>query len=264
MPHGHSAWIPPPLSEGIHTITARATDLGGNTATDSIPVTVANVLPITESGSATSNGAGVSITVTHGLNIEANDLILAFVHVNGNQRVTDNNPTSLFTEEIDQVGAGSNGHAIYSRIAGASEPATYQWTIPSGNRWSVSIRVFKNVNTSNIWEVAPSVATRNSGDGATATAPSVTTNTDGAMGILFVVSDRPIQNFTNPTNGYGDEIEATSQAQANYVRTWPVAGLTGSASVDLTTNDWMVYQLALRPPHPEIRGRMNTQWPWDI
>ncbi len=236
------------LSEGNPTITARATDGGGNTATTSIGINVDNPFAgVTRTGSAVAAGVGTAITITHGLSIGENDLVVAFVHPNGNQRVTDANGPSAFSEEIDEVGAGTNGHAVYSRIGSTSEPDTYQWTIPASNRWSVAIRVFQNVDTSDIWDVAPSAATRASGQGTTATAPSMTTGTDGALGILFAFSDTASQNFSNPTNGYGDELEGSTQAQASYIRAWPLAGATGPASVTLSSDDWMVYQLALRP-----------------
>ena len=202
---------------------------------------------VTQSGSAMNHGKSASPNITHDLNIEENDVVVAFVHVNGDQRITDNNGSNSFTEEIDNKGAGSNGHAIYTRVAGASEPATYQWTTPSSDRWSVEIRVFKNVDTSAIWEVAPSATARGSGHGTTATAPSMNINTIGAMGILFVFSDTPSQSFSHPTNSYSDKLEALTLSQATYTRTWQTLGATGQASTNLLNNDWMIYQLALRP-----------------
>ena len=202
---------------------------------------------VTQSGSAMNHGKSASPNITHDLSIEENDVVVAFVHVKGNQRITDNNGSNSFTEEIDNKGAGSNGHAIYTRVAGASEPATYQWTTRSSDRWSVEIRVFKTVDTSAIWEVAPSATTRGSGHGTTATAPSMTLNTIGAMGILFVFSDTPSQSFTHPTNSYSDKLEALTLSQATYTRTWQTLGATGQASTNLLNKDWMIYQVALRP-----------------
>ena len=67
------------------------------------------------------------------------------------------------------------------------------------------------------------------------------------MGILFVFSDTPSQSFSHPTNSYSDKLEALTLSQATYTRTWQTLGATGQASTNLLNNDWMIYQLALRP-----------------
>jgi hypothetical protein len=198
-------------------------------------------------GAAQASGTGTSLSVTHGLAIQANDVVVAFVHVNGNQRVTPNAGTG-FTELVDAAGPDTNGHAIYSKVAGAAEPASYQWTMPTNERWSVEIRVFRNVNTASIWNVAPSASSRSSStNGGTATAPSASITTPGAMGIVWVLSDTATQTFSNPTNSYGSALVAPGQPQATYLRSFTTAGATGATSVTQSTNDWMAYQIALRP-----------------
>jgi len=134
-------------------------------------------------------------------------------------------------EQIEETnGAESSSYAIYYRVAGASEPASYSWTLNTSTEWSIQIRVFSGVDTSSVWDVAPSTSTRSfSASGTTATAPSMTTSTDGAMGIIAFFSDS-LETFSNPTNGYETEVEpASSRAQASYVHTWTSAGATGAS-----------------------------------
>jgi hypothetical protein len=206
---------------------------------------------ISETGSATNVGGGTTVSITHGQTIAANDVIVAMIHSNdaGND-ITDNNGAYAFTEEFEETNSSETStYAIYYRVAGASEPATYSWNIDNNTEWSVQIRIFSGVDTASVWDVAPSASTRSSaGSGTTATAPTMTTSNDGAMGIIAIFSDST-ETFSNPTNGYGTEVEpASSIAQASYIRTWASAGATGTSSADLSaSNDWLAHQFALKP-----------------
>jgi hypothetical protein len=169
---------------------------------------------ISETGSATDVGGGTTASITHGQTIAANDVIVAMIHSNdaGND-VTDNNGAYAFAEEFEETNPGqTSSYAIYYRVAGASEPATYSWNINNDTEWSVQIRIFSGVDTASVWDVSPSVSTRSSaGSGTTATAPTMTTSNDGAMGIIAIFSDST-ETFSNPTNGYGTEVEPASRA----------------------------------------------------
>ena len=205
---------------------------------------------ISETGSATNTGPGSPASITHGLTINAGDVIVAMIQGNDFPiDFTDNNGANAFTEQFEeQNGGGSSSYAIYYRVAGASEPASYSWNLSSSVAWSGQIRVFSGVDTASVWDVAPSVSTRASaGSGTTATAPTMTTSTDGAMGIIAFFSDS-LETFSNPTNGYGTEVEPGGRAQASYIRTWASAGATGASSADLSlSNDWLAHQFALKP-----------------
>ncbi len=206
---------------------------------------------ISETGSATNIGSSSAASITHGLTINADDVIVAMIHVNTDSTdVSDNNGAYAFTEQIDEPNGGTSSHyAIYSRVAGASEPASYSWNLGGSWAWSIQIRVFSGVDTATVWDVAPSTSTRSfAGSGTTATAPTMTTSTDGAMGIIAFFSDS-LETFSNPTNGYATEVEpASSRAQASYIRTWASAGVTGTSSATLSaSNDWLAHQFALKP-----------------
>ena len=206
---------------------------------------------ISETGSNTSIGSGATASIAHGLAINAGDVIVAMVHGNTSGLIiSDNNGSYAFTERIEEDGGGgSSTYAIYDRVAGASEPASYSWDLSTPQAWSLQIRVFSGVDTASVWDVVPSTSTRTSaGSGTTATAPTMTTSTDGAMGIIAFFSDSLV-TFSNPSNGYGTEVEpASSRAQASYIRTWAPAGATGTSTADLAaSNDWLAHQFALKP-----------------
>jgi hypothetical protein len=206
---------------------------------------------ISETGSATNVGNSTSPNITHGLTINENDVVIAIIHHNlESVNITDDNGANAFVEAFEENnGSESSSYAIYSRVAGASEPATYQWTLDTSDDWLIQIRVFSGVDTSSVWDVAPSASTRdNSSSGTTATAPTMTTSNDGAMGIFLVISDSII-TFSDPTNGYGIEVEhGSGRAAASYIREWATAGATGASSATLSAdNDWLAHQFALKP-----------------
>jgi alpha-tubulin suppressor-like RCC1 family protein len=112
----------------------------------------------------------------------------------------------------------------------------------------VQLRVFRNVDTTDIWDVAPAATTRSSGTSGTATAPSMTVTTAGSLGLLAVISDSTGVNWSGPGNGYGNEIEIQSnRAQASFTRVWSSAGATGTTSVSQTNGDFNAHQIALKP-----------------
>ena len=206
---------------------------------------------ITETGSATTSGNGTSVSITHGLTINANDVIIAMINANSTtQTISDNNDPYAFEEQIEETGGDTNTYAIYYRVAGASEPASYSWSLSSSQQWSIQIRVFSGVDTASVWDVAPSASTRSSSTtGTTATAPSMNVSNAGAMGILAIFTDATTRNYSNPTNGYGTEVEEVDdRPQVSYIREWASAGVTGTSSATLNQpDDWMAHQFALKP-----------------
>ena len=115
---------------------------------------------ISETGSATSTGGSTPASITHGLTINANDVIVAMIHVNTNSTdISDNNGAFPFIEQVEEVNGGtSSRYAIYYRVAGASEPASYSFDLGGSWAWSMQIRVFSGVDTASVWDVAPSLS----------------------------------------------------------------------------------------------------------
>jgi len=84
------------------------------------------------------------------------------------------------------------------RVAGATEPASYAWTLVPARTWSVTLRVFRGVAAS-VWEVAPAAATRSQQAAVTTvTAPSMTIATPGALGLLLAITDSNTTSHSSP------------------------------------------------------------------
>ncbi|MDO8521174.1 MAG: hypothetical protein Q7S52_03595 [bacterium] len=208
---------------------------------------------ITEVGSDTGSGTSNAITTgLHGLTINSGDVIVAFVMINSNSVshfIIDNNGATPFTDVYGEFQNTSN-YFIKSRIAGASEPTSYNWTISASDSMAyvVTIRVFRGVHA-DIWDVTPATTTRDvAGSGTTATAPTMTTLTDGALGMLAFFTDGT-PGYSSPTNGYGTEVEvAVTEDVASYIRTFATSSVIGTSAATLGgSNDWVAHQFALKP-----------------
>jgi hypothetical protein len=220
---------------------------------------------ITETGNAVDSQFGAanpSVDVS-GLVIEAGDVVVATVCVNaGGAAITDQNGGDAFTEDFQETDPLGNTTAWFSRVAGASEPSTYTWSHSGGStHWSIIVRVLKGVDTTDIWDVAPSAGTRNDGSGATITAPTMTVATDGAMGILWASLDSSSTAWSGPTNGYHDQVETPNGGfeQGSYIRLWQ-AGATGTSSASIVPSDaWVAHQVALKPANGFLSGYGRRQ-----
>ena len=206
---------------------------------------------ITEVGSATASGSGTAVSITPALAISEGDLVLAVIHANATGTlITDANCSFVFTSDLQENGPDSNRYAIVHRRAAAGEPATYSWEAESSQNWSAEIRVFRGVDAS-VWDVAPSATTCAVGtSGTLATAPSMTTTSPGAVGLLICLTDAASTlTYSAPTNGYAAQVsQPQTMPQSSWTKTWGGAGATGTSSATLSaSNDWLAHQVALKP-----------------
>jgi len=208
---------------------------------------------ISNTGSNTASGTGTTASITHGLTINSGDVVVAVIHANSGAQITDNNGATPFVEtfEEDTAATAADGRYMFAyRVSAGSEPSSYSWTLDASVTWTIIVRVFSGVDTSSVWDVAPAVGTRtgSSEDGTTATAPSVTINTAGAMGLVWVLTDGTV-TYSDPTNSYAGEVEkgGVGSSQVSYSRTFVGTGLSGTTAVTINTSqDWVAFQIALK------------------
>lgn len=209
-----------------------------------------------ETGTATAKGTSAAPSITHGLTINAGDVIVAVVHLDsGSAALSDNNGSTPFTESFEEASLDGSVYAIYVRVAGASEPSSYAWSSTVSANWSIVMRVRDDVDNTTPWDVAPSASTRGRAtSGTTATAPTMTTTVDGAIGLLMAVEATSVTShvFSAPTNGYGTLVQTVATSpylpNASATRVWATAGATGTSAMTLAVSgDWVIHQVALRP-----------------
>lgn len=204
-------------------------------------------------GTPTSATAGSSTgnpSITHGLTVNSGDVVVVSIQTNGTVTVTDNNGADAFTKDHEaQAGPGGHTHSHFSTVADGSFPATLNFTVSPASRWSLIMEVYTGVDAS-IWDVAPGASGEGDGSGTTATAPTITTLTDGAKAIVRYGWDTSSSTTTSGiTNGFGDKVEiASPQGQAGYSKTIATAGAVGATAVTLSTSrSWYAQSMALKP-----------------
>jgi hypothetical protein len=205
-----------------------------------------------EIGTASTGGTSTSnIALTHGLTIASGDVLIAFTHNDVyNVTQTDNNGSTPFTRSHDVVIPTDASHGyVWERVAGASEPSTYNWTMSAAPSFSIVLRQFRGVDTVNIWDVAPSGATTATGTSSNSPlAPDITITNAGAMGLLAIYVDSSSATMSNPTNSYTDEVENGQRALASYRRAGLSAGAVGTAGATCSAvDDWAAIHCALKP-----------------
>ncbi|MGH9002077.1 MAG: DUF7594 domain-containing protein [Acidimicrobiia bacterium] len=130
--------------------------------------------------SATSDGSNTSrssITIPRPAGTVAGDVMVASIVLNDD----DPNITTPAGWTLVRQDAVLNGvlQGIYVRVAGASEPASYTWTIPDLRRITGGVSTYSGVDTAN--PVDAHDAATDAGGGTSIIAPSIITTTPGAM-----------------------------------------------------------------------------------
>ena len=157
---------------------------------------------------------------------------------------------------IDNGNSNSNSLAVYRRIAGSSEPASYKWTLSGSNYAVGGIQSFFGIDTANPIDVENGQTTANGTAHAT---PSVTTTVANAILVTSHTfsSNRswsPPSGMTEafdisagPDSAGGQAIEGNYDVQAT-------AGATGTktATVGGDADVGNAHVLALRPLYPGL------------
>lgn len=156
----------------------------------------------TQTGTA-STGTAVSVTKPTGL--AANDVLIFAIYANNNTTVSDNNGATPATAVHSRLAADSSARiSLYSRVAGGSEPASYSFTLSASNRWGIVCSAYRGVDTTTLYDDAPSDTTSNSTTGSsTGTSPAITSAIDGVMAIAIGAFDDGTHDFsTFPGDSY--------------------------------------------------------------
>ena len=185
-----------------------------------------------------SASTGTTVSVTHGLTIAANDVVIALVNLNGSaaRTLSDNNGGTAFTQDLVEGGSSpTRVYQVWSRVAGASEPASYNFNASSSDRWSIILVVRRGVDVASIYDVAPSVASSKFSSGSPWSANSITTSNDNSLAIAWWVADAINGTASAPSNGYGDlvtvDVDMTSACTSKVITP---AGATGTTEVTNT------------------------------
>ena len=112
----------------------------------------------------------------------------------------------------DQSAATASSQATYYRVAGGSEPSSYQWTFNSTTGIAGGITTFYDVNTFSLVDVENGQTTAS---GTSHAAPSVTTTVNNAM-VVTTHSFTSCELWT-PPGGMTEAVDVSSDAAPNVV-----------------------------------------------
>lgn len=209
---------------------------------------------ITFRADAHARTTGTTLTVSKPTGTVEGDVMIALLAYYS--ALTINSAPAGWTLLTTQTGGTDAGIKVYYKVAGASEPASYAWTISAGDDFVGIISTFYNVNTTTPIDAyggqggtttttltAPSITTTVANThlvylagfndanvtGASATAPSGMTETDDYAGTLY-------------SWGY-----VAGAAQA-------AAGATGTKAATLATGHQYAAVLLALKPLPAVAG----------
>jgi hypothetical protein len=224
---------------------ARAAVIGALTAA-ALPA-VANADVAFRSATAAANATASTLTLTRPTAVQAGDVLLATVDARGNPSVT---PPSGWTLVRNDANSTTQVKATYSRVATASEPASWTFTLSAAQAASGAVLDYTGVDTTT--PVAASAGQINNNWGvSTQTAPTVTTTAANSV----VVSLFGTSNAASATPGTGltERADAASTAGSFAVdteaadRVVATAGATGTSTATSNVNGASIGQtVALR------------------
>jgi hypothetical protein len=171
-------------------------------------------MAISEIGSNTNTGNSNAPTITHGLTISADDLLVIILGHNSSTGFGVG--SSGFTLDHEFVSNSAVHGGVFTKIAGGSEPSSY--TLSSGtNDWTLLIRQFRGVKVNGthaeIFDVDPTVATASSaGTSTPLSVGTITTAYDNALAIFWGFVDSSTITFAAPDNSYGTVVKVDNDS----------------------------------------------------
>ncbi|MCH7229043.1 SdrD B-like domain-containing protein, partial [Haloferula sp. A504] len=245
-------------SNGVVVDQASAGDtvtwnLGSNTpAIDGSQAGISTVSYV--ASSTTSVRPGTTLTPAKPAGTIENDVMIASIAFDKGSDRTITVPAGW--NLIRRTDSGNElGLATYYKIAGASEPANYTFSMDADEKWSIGISSYRNVNTA-----APinAEAGQTNSNSSTVTAPSITTSVDNAMLVgVFATSEGASGGAT--FNSYSDSLAEiydvnTQDGGGNEAglgsayATFPSPGATGiRTATAVSAGDNIGHLLALTP-----------------
>lgn len=214
--------------------------------------TSASGISFRAAASAGAPSGTLTLTIATPSGTVAGDVMIASIAVRPNTATITPPAGWTLVRRMDNASANANSLAVYSRVAGASEPANYSWTFSASTGSAGGIQTFSGVDTTTPINVESGQTTPN---GLSHTTPSVTTTMANTMlvtshGFTSAASWTPPGGMTEAfdtasiavPNGGGISIEGNCARQAS-------AGTTGAKTATATADSDVgnAHILALRP-----------------
>ena len=198
------------------------------------------------SSGANAAAGATTLILTAPASISEGDFLVANIVVSGGGTITITPPTG-WTLRLRTNNGNFIGLASYYKIATASEPGSYTWTL-TNTRAAGGIARYTGVDTTNPFDTSLG----GTGNNATVTAPSITTSQVNDM-VIVLLGDLSTDTFATVAGATERfDVRNTSNPAAaldDYIQI--VAGSTGAkTSLTAGNNRFAAQQIALRPLLP--------------
>ena len=176
----------------------------------------------------------------------ANDIMVASIAVRPNT-ITATAPSGWnLVRRIDNSNPNANSLAVYYKVAGASEPGSYTWTLSAGHTGAAGgIQTFSGVDPTTPIDVENG---QNTPNGTAHATPSVTPTVFNTM----LVTAHTVANAdtwtppTGMTEGF-DKFGGTEAVEGNYVAQAAITATGAKQATSATADVGNAHILALRP-----------------
>ena len=244
---------------GTYTAKLTATNSGGSSsATKTITVSAATTPPptsgVTVVGSSTTYSGtavtGVSISAPAGT--AAGDVLVAAITADTNPGMAS--VPAGWTAMVNGLSINSSSTSgakvyVYYHVVGASDPASYAWTLSAAAKWGGGITGYRGVNNTTPLDAPVVTAVDASYNATSITAPGTTTASNGAMVIGGVGCDCAAPMVSAPPSGWTQRWQAAGGQIAELAdKVQATAGATGTATWTLSAARAVAaWQAALKP-----------------
>lgn len=190
--------------------------------------------------STTASGTSTAPSVAVPSGVAVNDVIIIVMATNADLDSTDNNGGFDFTKDLyDTFTSSGTGLAvlIWSWKVTTTTPTTYDFTIPSSDRWAMVCVALRSADLSAsgaTYDLAPNTPTENISTSSPVSGTR-TTGTDGSMAFAWVVVDTTSITISGaPGGSWVDQGRVSPQSTGVATQVMTTAGATGNATWTLS------------------------------
>jgi MSHA biogenesis protein MshQ len=176
-------------------------------------------------------GGSTTLTINKPAGVVQNDMMIASINV-GPSSATINPPSGwALVRRMNNATGTTNSLAVYSKLAGASEPANYSWTLSSGHTGAAGgIQAFSGAD--------PTIEVENGQNTVSGTSHATPSVTTGLANTMLVASHGVGAASTTwtPPAGMAEGIDAQGGTQAVEMSYVLQAGAGGSGAKSATSS----------------------------
>jgi hypothetical protein len=222
-----------------YSYTVSAVDAAGNRSGESTAATVTTPpsttppppgggVTVGESAKSGNTAAVTTVSVPKPGGVVAGDVLVA-------QITADDAPSisaapAGWNTVISPLSVGTSARVFaYYKVAGASEPASYEWGLTTAVKWNAVITNFHGVNTTTPFDTAASTKV-NTTAASSISVPGVSTTTAGAVLVGGAGPNNALATVAPPA-GWTETMEANGAQTAEIAyQPRPTTGATGTAT----------------------------------